>query len=137
MVAASDRVAVVFALSAGQDHDAPSGRKLLENRNIFAVLGINKPLDDNLGISLLMDKAYEDDTTRKMVKDMGFIPVVPPKLNRKEPWDYDKELYKKRNEVERLFRRIKAFRRIFTRYEKLDIIFIAFITFALIIDAIK
>ena len=137
MVAASDRVAVVFALSAGQDHDAPSGRKLLENSNIYAILGINKPPDDNFGINLLMDKAYEDDTTRKLVKDMGFIPVVPPKLNRKEPWDYDKELYKKRNEVERLFRRIKGFRRIFTRYEKLDIMFIAFITFALIIDAIK
>ena len=44
---------------------------------------------------------------------------------------------KKRNEVERLFRRIKGFRRIFTRYEKLDIMFIAFITFALIVDAIK
>ena len=68
---------------------------------------------------------------------MGFMPVVPPKSNRKEPWDYDKELYKTHNEVERLFRRIKGFRRIFTRYEKLDIMFIAFITFTLIVDAIK
>ena len=137
MVAASDRVAVVFALSAGQDHDAPSGRKLLENSNLYTVLGINKSSDDNFEISLIMDKAYEDDATRKLVKDMGVIPVVPPKSNRKEPWDYDRDLYKKRNEVERLFRRIKGFRRIFTRYEKLDTMFIAFITFALIIDAIK
>ena len=65
------------------------------------------------------------------------MPVVPPKSNRKETWDYDKKLYKTHNEVERLFRRIKGFRRIFTRYEKLDIMFIAFITFAFIIDAIK
>ena len=91
MVAASDRVAVVFELSAGQDHDAPEGRKLLENSKIYTVLGVDKPSDGNLGISLLMDKAYEDDTTRKLVKDMGFMPVVPPKSNRKEPWDDDKE----------------------------------------------
>ena len=37
------------------------------------------------------------------------MPVVPPKSNRKDPWDYDKELYKQRNQVERLFRRIKRF----------------------------
>jgi len=42
------------------------------------------------------------------------IPVVPPKSNRREPWEYDRELYKKRNQVERLFRRLKGFRRIFS-----------------------
>ena len=52
------------------------------------------------------------------------------------PWDYDKQLYKQRNQVERLFRRIKRFRRIFTRYDKLDIIFLAFVYFALIVDAL-
>ena len=61
---------------------------------------------------------------------------VPPKSNRKDPWDYDKELYKQRNQVERLFRRIKRFRRIFTRYDKLDIIFLAFVFFALIVDVL-
>ena len=49
---------------------------------------------------------------------------------------YDKELYKQRNQVERLFRRIKRFRRIFTRYDKLDLIFFTFVYFALIIDAL-
>ena len=56
--------------------------------------------------------------------------VVPPKKNFKEQWAYDKELYKKRNEVERFFRRLKRFRRIFTRYDKLDILF------AMIIDSL-
>ena len=74
-----------------------------------------------------MDRAYEDDTTRELAVRCGFMPVVPPKKNRKKPWDYDKEMYKRRNEVERLFR----------RYEKLDVMFIAFITIALITDAIK
>ena len=64
------------------------------------------------------------------------MPVVPPKRNRKNPWSYDEQLYKQRNQVERLFRRIKRFRRVFTRYDKLDIIFLAIISFAMILDAI-
>lgn len=63
-------------------------------------------------------------------------PVVPPKVNRLSPWEYDKEMYKKRNEVERLFRRLKGFRRIFSRFDKLDVVFLFFITFALIADSL-
>ena len=44
-------------------------------------------------------------------------------------------MYKRRNEIERLFRRLKGFRRIFSRFEKLDVMFIGFIHFALIIEA--
>ena len=43
-------------------------------------------------------------------------------------------MYKRRNEVERLFRRLKGFRRIFTRFEKLDALFLGFVLFALIVD---
>ena len=67
----------------------------------------------------------------------SMIPVVPPKSNRREPWDYDRELYKKRNQIERLFRRLKGFRRIFSRFEKLDVVFLAFIYFAFIIEALR
>ena len=77
-----------------------------------------------------MDKAHEGDETRACVTQAGFTPVVPPKHNRKEPRDYDKELYKRRNGVERLFRKLKAFRRIFTRFEKLDVMFRAFLHLA-------
>lgn len=86
---------------------------------------------------MLMDRAYEGDETRQLVLDLGFEPIVPPKANRIAPWAYDRELYKRRNEVERLFRRLKGFRRIFSRFEKLDIMFRAFLSFALIIDMIK
>jgi transposase len=89
------------------------------------------------GIPLLMDKAYEDNETRQLVLDLGMIPVVPPKSNRIEPWEYDRALYKKRNEIERLFRRLKGFRRIFSRFEKLDVIFLAFLNFALIVEALR
>ena len=82
-----------------------------------------------------MDKAYEGDRTRNCVVHCGMNPVVPPKKNRLEPWEYDKELYKQRNEVERFFRRLKRFRRIATRYDKLDQTFLAMIHFALIYDS--
>ena len=83
-----------------------------------------------------MDRAYEDDETRALAEKQGFVPVVPPKRNRKEPWDYDKELYKRRNEIERYFLRIKRFRKVFTRYDKLDIIYSSVIYLAMIFDAI-
>ena len=86
---------------------------------------------------LVMDKAYEGDDTRQLVVDLGLEPVVPPKKNRVSPWDYDRELYKRRNEVERLFRRLKRVRRVFTCFDKLDVVFTFFIYFALIVDALK
>ena len=84
-----------------------------------------------------MDRAYEGNETRQLALDLGFIPVVPPKSNRVEPWEYNREMYKRRNEIERLFRRLKGFRRIFSRFEKLDVMFTAFIYFALIIEALR
>jgi transposase len=81
---------------------------------------------------LLMDRAYEGDEMRKLARELNYEPIVPPKSNRKTPWDYDRQLYKERNKIERLFRRIKQFRKIFTRYDKLDIMFISFVYFAFI-----
>ena len=126
MVAADARTAITFALSPGQAHDAAEGRKLLNN--------MGKP---HWPIHLLMDKAYEGDETRQLALDLGFIPVVPPKSNRIEPWEYDKVMYRRRNEIERLFRRLKGFRRIFSRFEKLDVMFIGFIHFALIVEGLR
>lgn len=87
-------------------------------------------------IFILMDRAYEGDKMRAKAIEKGFIPVVPPKKNRKEPWEYNKEIYKQRNEIERYFLRLKRFRKIFTRYDKLDIIFAGFIYFAMVADAL-
>jgi len=57
-------------------------------------------------------------------------PVVPPKSNQIQPWEYDGELYKERNVVERNFRNIKQFRRVLSRYDKLDETYNAFIALA-------
>ena len=126
MVAADARTAVAFCLSPGQAHDAPEGRKLLgrlgsQDQNPF----------------LLMDRAYEGNETRQLALTLGFTPVVPPRSARVDPWQYDREMYKRRNEIERLFRRLKGFRRIFSRFEKLDTLFLGFILFALIFDALR
>ncbi len=113
-----------FSLSGGQAGDGPEGRKLLAATPLTAE-------------NVAMDKAYEGDETRALVEEMGAMPVVPPKENRKKPWDYDKGIYRRRNEVERLFGRLKRFRRIFTRYDKLDVVFASFVYLALIVDALQ
>jgi transposase len=127
MVAADARTAIVFALSPGNDHDAPHGRALLEE------LG---PMPE--GLPIVMDRAYEGNETRlRLALDLGMIPVVPPTSNRLHPWDYDHAVYKKRNEIERLFRRLKGFRRIFSRFEELDVLYLGFLSFALIVEALR
>lgn len=125
-MAADSRTAIAFSLSPGNAHDAPEGRNLLNQLGPTA-----------WPIHLLMDRAYEGDNTRQLALDLGFIPVVPPKQNRITAWEYDRAMYRRRNEIERLFRRLKGFRRIFSRFEKLDVMFLAFIHFALIVEPLR
>jgi transposase len=125
MVTASDRAVVDFSLSGGNVHDAPAGRDLID--------GMHRCGEQ---LYLLMDRAYEGDNVRAKVVEKGLIPVVPPKSNRKNPWEYDKERYKQRNEIERCFLRLKRFRKAFTRFDKLDVMFSGFIYFAMVIDTI-
>ncbi len=99
------------------------------------MLGGLGPLPEPL--PLLMDGAYEDDQTRQLALDFGWIPVVPPRRTRLEPWEYDRALYRRRNEIERLLRRLKGFRRIFSRFDKFDVMFLAFLHFALIVEALR
>ncbi len=113
-------------LSPGQANDAPQGRALLQ------AFG-SAPMHCHL----IMDRAYEGDETRQLALDLGFIPVVPPNPNRLSPWQYDRAMYRRRNEIERLFRRLKGFRRIFSRFDKLDVMFTAFIHFALIVEGLR
>ena len=84
-----------------------------------------------------MDRAYEGNQTRQLALELGYTPVVPPKSNRKTPWDYNRQMYKRRNQVERLFRQLKRYRRIFSRYDKLDLINIGFITLVLTTEALR
>ena len=83
------------------------------------------------------DGAYEGDETRQLALALGWTPVVPPSARRSAPWEYELGGCKRRNEIERLFRRLKGFRRIFSRFDKLDAPFLGFILFVLIFDALR
>lgn len=68
---------------------------------------------------VLADRGYDSDKFIEEIRATGAVPVIPPRRNRKELREYDRELYKERNLVERLFQKLKNFRRIATRYERL------------------
>ena len=63
-------------------------------------------------------------------------PIMPPKVNRKVERDYDSKLYKLRKEVERLFRRLKGYQRIYTWLEKLDAMFLSALYFVVVVEMI-
>ena len=69
--------------------------------------------------ALLVDKGYDANHLLDYLAERDIEPVIPPKANRLEQREYDRHVYKDRNLVERFFNRIKQFRRIATRYEKL------------------
>ena len=72
-----------------------------------------------------MDCAHEDPT-RAPAESFGLTPVVPPKRNRTATWDYDRGgAHKGRNMVERVFNRMKRYRKAATRYDRLDEVFLA------------
>jgi transposase len=79
---------------------------------------------------LLADKGYDTDAIRAFLKERGIKAVIPGKSNRKKKIRHDKEAYKDRNVVERCFCRLKDFRRIATRYDKLAQNFFSAICFA-------
>jgi transposase len=123
-MAAGNQRAIGFILSGGEASDAGNGRLLLD------AIGRMKDPDEEGPLFLLMDRAYEDGKTRMLAFEWGYSPVVPPKKNRKHPWEYDEELYKQRNEAGRMFRRTG------TRYDRLDLIFSTFIYPALCVIAV-
>jgi transposase len=87
--------------------------------------------------NVLADKAYDADRLYQKVIDQGGDPVVPPRRHRKRQHAYDKDLYKERNHIERFFSRIKQYRRIATRYDKLAETFMGFVTLACIMLWLK
>ena len=68
---------------------------------------------------MLADKAYDSAELRSMLETRGAKPVIPNKSNRNQPFAINKRLYKLRWRIEAAFNRLKDFRRIATRYDKL------------------
>ena len=123
---ASETDAVDIRITAGQAGDAPVSEAMIE------------VIDPRDGIKqAAMDKAYDSNAIRAKLDAKGITPVIPPKSNRLESIVYDKESYQQRNKVERLFNKIKQFRRVATRYEKLNANFLAFVIVALIVIMLR
>jgi transposase len=123
---ASEADAVDIRITAGQVGDAPVGEAIID------------AIDPRDGIEpAAMDKAYDSNAIRAKLDAKGITPVIPPKSNRLDILVYDKESYQQRNKVERLFNKIKQFRRVATRYEKLKANFLAFVIVALIVIMLR
>jgi transposase len=92
-------------LTGGEAHDCPVAERLLRRtRSPERLLG---------------DKAYDSTELRGELGERGTKPVIPNRCNRKQPFSFNKRLYKLRWRVENAFNRLKDFRRIATRYDKL------------------
>ena len=68
--------------------------------------------------TLIADKGYDSDRFREALAERGIKPCIPGRANRKKPVAYDADLYKRRNLIERMFGRLKDWRRIATRYDR-------------------
>ena len=99
-----------MSLTPGQEHDLSQALPLLEEVEPGAFLA---------------DKAYDANALIEALDERGIIPVIPPKANRIEPRETDFALYRERNLVERFFCKLKTFRAIATRYDKLATTFLA------------
>ena len=79
---------------------------------------------------VLADKAYDADRIRELIQNQGAAPKIPPKSNRRWKPCFRKRLYRERNLVERFFSKLKHFRRVATRYDKLAANFLAMVQLA-------
>jgi transposase len=76
------------------------------------------------------DKGYDAHYVVEAVTSTGDEAVIPPRSQRKTTKAYDKEVYKEKNLIERMFNKLKHFRRVATRYDTLDVAYLAFALFA-------
>jgi transposase len=98
-------------LSGGEAHDCPPAQRLIRRTKAAR--------------KLLGDKAYDSAELRRWLKSRGTKAVVPNRSNRKQPFSFDRRSYKQRHRIENAFCRLKDFRRIATRYDRLARNFLA------------
>jgi transposase len=82
---------------------------------------------------LIADKGYDANALRKRLRERGVSPVIPGRRNRKRKIRHDEKRYKERWRIEAAFCRLKDFRRVATRYDKLAINFLSAVALAAII----
>lgn len=108
MAAADENTPIAVDVVPGQYHDAPLLEPILKQ-----TADRIETIDEVVG-----DKGFDGDPQRQACRDRGAQPVIPAKSNRKNPEPLDHDAYRERNKIERLFGKLKEFRRIATRYDK-------------------
>ena len=112
----SNGLPIRLALTPGETHD---------NRLCSALLSALLPQT-----MLLADRGYDADWIGELARQQGAWANIPPKRNRNDPTCFSPYLYRARNLIERLFNKIKQYRRVATRYDKLAANYLAFIKIA-------
>ena len=115
---------LAFMLSPGNDHDSKHAVPLLGQIKID-------------GSNILGDKAYSAKAIREYIALQNAAYTIPPKSDVNDPWPVDWHIYKERHLIECFFQKLKWFRRVFTRYDKLDASFLAFVYVAAIFILLK
>ena len=110
---------ITVLLTAGQVHDSRMAEQLLQHFDLSHT-------------TVLADKAYGKFAFREFLADHGADFCIPPKSNEPDPWYCDWNEYKERHLVENFFLKIKEFRRVATRYDKLAKRFLTFVHIACI-----
>jgi putative transposase len=82
--------------------------------------------------AVIADKGYDADHLVEAIAETGAEPVIPPRQHRKAPRAHDAALYQERNRIERFFNKLKQFRRVATRYDKLLVNYMGFVKLAAI-----
>ena len=106
---------LVIQLTPGQRHDISQAKALLA---------------DLASDNVIADRGYDSDAFIAFIQAGGSVAVIPPRDNRTEPRAYDKEQYKERHLVECCINKLKQYRRVFSRFEKLASRYMAFLHFA-------
>ena len=119
-------------IHAATDENGKAMCIFITGGNIYDSTQAEKLLHDTIHerVYVLEDKAFDSEQILKYIEKNRAITVVPPRKNRKEQREYDKSIYKNRNQIERFFNRLKQFKRIATRYDKLLFSFLSLVQLA-------
>ena len=109
----------VMILGPGQEADISMAEEIVGLMDLEGLVG---------------DKGYDSDAFRAWLNERGIKPCIPPRSNRINPARYSKRKYRKRHLVENFFERIKRFRRVATRYDKLSKTFFGFVCLAVVVS---
>jgi transposase len=121
---------MTLLLTAGQQHEQPQFEPLME-RGAVKRAGRGRPRIRPRRVA--GDKAYSSGIVRRYLRRRGIGAVIPRKANERHSGRFDRAAYRERNQVERLINRLKQFRRVATRYEKLAISYLSMVTIAAIL----